>query len=504
LRELRRLLCSANPLAMSVRNSIAWSLLGNGAVFASSLVSGMVLARTLVPAEMGVFALSIAFMTILQATLQMGSGSLLVREKDETNGLAGSALTVALCEGLVISALLFILAAPFGEWQRSPDVAHIIKILALTPLFGAVEAIVVARWSRDLDFQSVAKLAAAKGLVQLVISISLALAGYGAKSMAIGYLAAACLAAMFASVHIWRHRIKPNAEFIRLFAVFGGQWMLLGALKAISSKSPELLLGRISGLAPVGLFNRASASVDIITRAGIEPIARVMLPVLVRDRDATGELAPGLVKLSSTLTALFWPALGALAILADPAIRVLYGDQWTSVAPVVTVLCLWMAILLPNSGTGEVLLIRDKLPLSLVVEFVRVALGCCLIVLAAPLGIVMVAWARVVEALVMVIPYVWIGRRWGGLSIRIWAAAHVRSAAMTLVGIGPLFAYRQLVQQPESPLAQLTLGCGIALISFATGTLLLKHPTVTPMVEAMIARAVRTSAHMSKIFGVSR
>jgi PST family polysaccharide transporter len=182
LRELRRLLCSANPLAMSVRNSIAWSLLGNGAVFASSLVSGMVLARTLVPAEMGVFALSIAFMTILQATLQMGSGSLLVREKDETNRLAGSALTVALCEGLVISALLFILAAPFGEWQRSPDVAHIIKILALTPLFGAVEAIVVARWSRDLDFQSVAKLAAAKGLVQLVISISLALAGYGAKS----------------------------------------------------------------------------------------------------------------------------------------------------------------------------------------------------------------------------------------------------------------------------------------------------------------------------------
>jgi O-antigen/teichoic acid export membrane protein len=183
---------------------------------------------------------------------------------------------------------------------------------------------------------------------------------------------------------------------------------------------------------------------------------------------------------------------------------VLYGDQWTSVAPVVTVLCLWMAILLPNSGTGEVLLIRDKLPLSLVVEFVRVALGFCLIVLAAPLGIVMVAWARVVEALVMVIPYVWIGRRWGGLSTRIWAAAHVRSAAMTLVGIGPLFAYRELVQQPESPLAQLTLGCGIALISFATGTLLLKHPTVTPMVEAMIARAVRTSAQMSKIFGVSR
>jgi O-antigen/teichoic acid export membrane protein len=479
---------------MSVRRSMMWSFTGNGAMFVSSLVTSMIVARLLTPAEMGAFAVGVATMAVIQGMLQMGLAGFLIREPDLEPRLIGSAIAVAALQGLAISLLLFALAPAVGAFQRSAQVTQIVLLIAAVPLLSSVEAIATALWSRAMDFKSVARLTTAKALAQAVLSIGLALAGFGAVSLALGYLLASLLGLALAIPSLLGNPL--NLTHWRRLTRFGSVWMLLGGIRALNTRIPEFLLGRVINLSAAGLYNRASASADMVSRAGIDPLARVMLPVLAREHKETGQLAPGIIRLSSTLTAIFWPILGALALLAEPVILVLYGSQWRPAAPVLSLLSLWVAVALTGSGSGESLLLLDRLKLSARFEAARTALALIIITLAAPFGLVVVAAARVIETGIGIVPYIIALRRLIGLSIGRWLTAHSWSAALAVFSVGPLWLFRTYVEQPSSPLLQLIVAAPLFLAFNLAGLFILRHPLageVTRLLKAARSRVFSPS-----------
>ena len=69
------------------------------------------------------------------------------------------------------------------------------------------------------------------------------------------------------------------------------------------------------------------------------------------------------------MTALQWPMLLCLALLADPIVLLLLGDQWTTVAPLVRIMALASLALFPAFMTYPILValghVRDTLTASL-------------------------------------------------------------------------------------------------------------------------------------------
>ena len=257
---------------MSVRGSIAWSLLGNWVNFGTTLIATVILARLLTPAQFGVFAVAMATIGIFQAVLQVGTGNLLIRAPELDDTMIGSASSVALLEGFAIS-LLVVLASIFADtWQNSAEVSRLLVLLVPVPVFAAMENVLVGVWWRNLQFDRSAKLQAAKSGTQAVAAIICGFAGLGATSLAVGALLSGAMGFAAATYGLAKRGIRPNVAHLRAFAVFGGKWMVLGGLRAISARAPELLLGRLSGLAATGLYNRASSSLDMVVRNGVEPI----------------------------------------------------------------------------------------------------------------------------------------------------------------------------------------------------------------------------------------
>ncbi len=56
---------------MAVRRSMFWSFVGDGSMIFSSLITAVIVARLLTPAQMGIFAIAIAVMAVLQSMAQM-------------------------------------------------------------------------------------------------------------------------------------------------------------------------------------------------------------------------------------------------------------------------------------------------------------------------------------------------------------------------------------------------------------------------------------------------
>jgi O-antigen/teichoic acid export membrane protein len=259
--------------------------------------------------------------------------------------------------------------------------------------------------------------------------------------------------------------------------------MAIGGVRAVNARLPELLLGRLAGLPVAGLYNRAAASLEMVTRNGVEPIARVMLPILVQEHERGESLAGPVIRLAGNLTAVFWPILAVLALKADTVIEVLFGRQWGSAAPALSMLCLWVALLLPTSGAGETLLIMNRLRTSFKIEVLRLILGCTLIGLAAPHGLLAVAAARVLEPLILIPVFLYVLKRCIGLSVTDWLRSHAASAVLTVITIAPLLLLDRLSPAIEYAVLELVLVGAASAASWIVALLITKHTLAAEVIS---------------------
>ena len=70
-----------HPNSMSTRNSLFFSFLDRYASLVITVVSSMVIARLLTPAEIGVFSVTVVLLSFVTSIRDMGAGQYLVQEK---------------------------------------------------------------------------------------------------------------------------------------------------------------------------------------------------------------------------------------------------------------------------------------------------------------------------------------------------------------------------------------------------------------------------------------
>ena len=475
---------------MVVRRSIFWSFVGDGSMIVSSFITGVIVARLLTPAEMGVFAIAISVMAVLQSMSQMGLGSYVIRERAIDPVLMGSIVSIAALQGLLTSAVLCALAPLVGSFQRSGEVTEVIYIIAAVPLFSSLEAVAVGLWSKTFNFVALARVAIARAVLQTGLTVWLAVQGWGAASMAYGFLVSSIFACVLSLPPLLPVRL--NVTHWRQLMRFGGLWMLLGGIRTLNARLPEFALGRLAGLAASGLYNRASASVDLVFRGGFAPLAKVLLPALAQEHENSGELGAGIIRLSGTLSAVFWPILATLALLSEEFVTVLYGDQWHAAANIVSILCAWLALAVLAAGGTETLLVLDRLDLLAKIEIARTCVGIAFIVVFAPLGMAAIAWSRVLENALFVLPYVLVFQKLGGLSVRSWISAHVESGKICFITVAPLVALITTEVLPHNPFLRLAIAGPIFVIAFLAAVYATRHPLSkeVTMIASLVAKRV--------------
>ena len=89
--------------SVSVRKSLAYSFLDRYASLLIGIVSTMVLARLLTPAELGVFSVAMAMLAIAATVRDMGAGNYLLQEKDLTSDRIRAVWALQLGLGVLVS-----------------------------------------------------------------------------------------------------------------------------------------------------------------------------------------------------------------------------------------------------------------------------------------------------------------------------------------------------------------------------------------------------------------
>lgn len=379
----------------------AWNYLIFGLSKSSTLIMTVVVARLLSPADFGLFALALLVVNLFDYVKDLGVGAALVQNRREWKHLAPTGLTLSVLFGILASAVLAGTAGITAGALNHPELASLIRVLAIGLLISSLSAIPAARLRRDLDFRRRILPEFLGALVKASLTIALAAEGMGVWSLAYGQLAGTVVTTI---LYWWVGRTTVRFGFdsdeARELVRFGIPVSAVTLLAFAIYNVDYLIIGFRLGDEQLGLYTLAYRLPELVVLNLCIVISEVLFSSLSRLQHDRPALAQHYLQVLSVVTALTAPISVALAAAAPFIIGTLYGATYSGSAAVTAVLALYALIYSASFHSGDVYKAIGRPSILTVINVGKIVLMIGPIWWAAGHGIVMVAFALLVVEVV--------------------------------------------------------------------------------------------------------
>jgi O-antigen/teichoic acid export membrane protein len=320
-----------------------------------------------------------------------------------------------------VALLLFLSAGLWGNFFKDPRVAEVVQILSVGFIFIPFGSIPEALLVRSYEVIQLAKVAAVTIVFYFSISLTLAMSGYSYTTMAwanLGNIVVSGLAYRFFLLKPipW----MPSFKGWRLIAKFGFGSILTSLLKVIENALPDIVLGRASGAASVGLYSRANATVNLVSIGVTPTINFFALPYLSGIHHRNLQMGVEFLRVGSIINSLLIPPLVWIGIMAPEIVELLFGSQWQESVPLIPWICAAVGISTLFTLTIPALQGVGKPYIFAVPLFFTVLAKGLAIWLVFDGTIVSFAQGVLIGQLVMLPIYVYINKLYLAVSVRQW------------------------------------------------------------------------------------
>lgn len=335
----------------SVRAGTA-TVVSQGLRFAFQMVSTVVLARLLSPADFGLIAMVTAITNFALVFSHLGLSTATVQHEAISHSQVSGLFWVNAGFGLLV-ALIVVAASPLLTWfYQEPQLTSVASLLSLTFVFSGLAVQHRALLTRKMRFVAIG-IADVVGVASgVVVAIVAAMFGAGYWALVIMHVTTQ-LASMvgFWIAERWRPRFTvPWREIVPLLK-FGSRISAFNIVNYFSRNGDNVLIGRFLGSVELGFYTKAYNLMMLPVRQIRGPIYSVGLPALSRlqkDPDRYRSYYLRIVHLTAFLSVPMALFLGAFAY---EVIGIMLGPDWLEAAAVFRILAL-SAAMQPVTGTS--------------------------------------------------------------------------------------------------------------------------------------------------------
>lgn len=369
-----------------VARAIGWTLASRWGIRAVGLFSTMVMARLLTPNDFGVAAMAVMLAGLVDHFSRLGISMLVIRQRDESRDFYNTGWTMQILQGVVIAAMLIILAPVAASYFSEPRIVLVIYLVALTAFVAGHSNIGMVLVRKELDFAKDFRYQMYYRLACLVATIPLAILWRDYWAIVAGqFVAQVVSVAQSYAMHPYRPRL--SFARIRHFLAFGKSVIPYNVGFFLTGKADVFVVGGISSAAGLGMYNIAAELSSTFTREVVGTIGRGLLPNYAKLASSRDRLVEVFLTVLGATAALAL-ALGiGLAAVSCEFVRVLLGEQWEGAGPIV----FWLSIygtfvcILETLG-GHILIVLGKERLSAFLMWCRLGFLLPLTVIASTQG----------------------------------------------------------------------------------------------------------------------
>ncbi len=312
----------------TVRRALAFSIVERYLLIVLALASNIILARLLTPEQIGIYSVSLAVIGIAQVMRDFGIGNFLIQERNLTDDHIRTAFGLSLLIGGALFLGVFFIAPWAASFYGEGRMVSTLRITALNFLVLPFCSISLALLRRDMQFQRLMVVNFVATAAGFVVTLSLAFAGYGPDSMAVGaVLTNACTG--FGAWWLRRQHgiLMPSLRLWRALLNFGAQSSAANIVTTITMDINDLVLGKSLGFAPVAILSRAQGLMNMFHRDVMGAVRNVAYPAFAQAHRESQALEPLYVRSVSIVCLVGWPFYGFLALFALEVLRLMFGPR---------------------------------------------------------------------------------------------------------------------------------------------------------------------------------
>lgn len=456
------------------------------------IVSTIVLARLLLPADFGLVAMAMSVIALIELATTFNFEIALIQHQSPSRDHYDTAWTLnvlaAVGGALVTSLLAYPVASFYGDERLIP----VMFAIGASWLIFGFENVGTVNFRRNMDFASEFRLMATKRLVAFVVTLCAAFFLRSYWALVIG-TATGRIVGVIISYTMEPFRPRFSLARTRELFSFSG-WLLANNIaNVILSKVPHFFVGRAFGAQTLGAYTIGAEIAQMAHTELVAPINRAMFPGYSRLVNDPPAFRRTCIDATAAILLIVLPLSFGVAVLAEPLVRVLLGPQWHQAAPVIQILAFAGAVSAITSNNVSAYIALGRPHLTTVIVLSRLALLCVTITLLMQVhGLLAVAYAELIAAIGSLAVSLPILFRTLKLPVREYLSSLWRPlAASVLMSAAVHFIIEQL--RGEGALAdallELVLGTAAGAVLYPLLIALLWQLSGRPQsVEAMVAR----------------
>lgn len=461
------------------RTALMWSFANVAIGRLGTLTIGIVLARLLGPQNYAPFNVAMVALFAVLSLNDLGVSLAIVRWPGDPLQIAPTVFSLCVLSSGVLAMAMLAAAGPFAQAMEAPDAAGVVRFMAISVLIDGVVATHAALLQRGFRQKRKALVDQTNTWLGAVVSLVLALMGFGAMSLAIGRVIGSLVsAAMFVQASPWRTQWGWDRAKVRELLKFGSPLAVTSLIVWGTGYADQLLIGNLLGSVTLALYAQAVNLAAWPISMFSQPLRSVAPALFARMQHDPGALNRVVSRVFSLLMTVTVPACVFLSVTAGPVVHALFGTKWDGSESALRWLALAALARIAIDLCYDFLVVTKQSSSVLFAQVVWLGTLLPAVALSSRFGLSGVALGQVAVGFLVVVPvYLQLLRR-SGVPIRsLLGAVWLPGAAGTALW----FACWALMERVSGVWLQI-IGCA-ALTTMVLGALVWKNREILKAVR---------------------
>ena len=327
------------PAQARLGSGAVWSILDNLAQQVLSFLVFVVLARLVAPAEFGLIAIAHVLVSFVRQTVFDAITHPVARTESPTDALYAWAFWVCLVAASLTSAMILVSANVVSRFYAHPQLAQVLAWMSLVVMATGIAAVYEARLVRRMAFKPLAIRSIVSVSIGGCVGIVLALRDYGVMALVAQQVITSCVAlCMLVAQARWVPQFPAQGIPWRVFLPNASRVSVTGFFSFLGSQGDTVLVSVFMGSHATGIYSFAKRLVSAIYLVIGSSLLKLAIPAFAIAGSSPAARRDAYLRIVGASIFLMTPMLAGLSLLAEPIIKVFFGEVWLTAAPIVALL----------------------------------------------------------------------------------------------------------------------------------------------------------------------
>jgi PST family polysaccharide transporter len=342
-----------------------WNSLSSVSLTGLNFIITAILARLLSPNAFGVMGMIQTTIALINMMNQFGLSPAIIQGENLNQKRLSSLFWFNMLIGIIMTAVVFFSADLIALFFNQGNLASLLRLISILFTIVSFSFIQQSLLRKEMKFKELFNINIISTISYGIITILLAINGFGVKSLVLGYIGKNIITTILIILfNRWLPSFRFDFKEIKDLLNFGVYVFGSGFLNYFNRNLDYLLIGRFLGAEALGYYTLAYKIMLIPVRKIGGVISNTFLPAFSQIKHNQKSIKKYYLKVLQLISLLTFPMMGGLLIVASDFILSIYGENWSPAIILIQTLSITGALQSLGTTVGIILLSQGRSDIS--------------------------------------------------------------------------------------------------------------------------------------------